>query len=453
MIFMPAFHKQALFIFRRDLRLYDNIALMQALQDSASVIPCFIFTPEQIESNSYRSDHCLAFMIESIEDLYQQLNKKLYLFQGEPDKIVDQCIRKLNIDAVYANRDYTPYSTKRDKQIESVCRKHGIEFHRFDDALLHPPEETLKADGKPYSIFSPYFRNASTIKVPKPQINRSDRYFTGPISFAKTPRILDQIRPETSSKCLKGGRTEGLKLLKKIGDFSNYNAIRDLPWKSTTHLSPYLKFNVLSIREVFRQIASKLGPHHELIRSLMWRDFFTSIAFFFPHVFKGAFRAKFDRIRWKHDKKAFQKWCQGKTGVPIVDAGMRELNESGFMHNRVRMIAASFLVKDLHIDWRWGEKYFARKLIDYDPAVNNGNWQWVAGTGCDAQPYFRIFNPWNQQKKFDPDCLYIKKWVPELRVFSSREIHQWAGSKDYPPPIADHAKETPKALRAYRVLN
>ena len=429
---------------------------MKAAELSQSVIPCFFFTPEQIESNPYRSDHCLQFMIESLEDLQNELKKigkKLYLFYGHPNEIVEWSIQKLGIDGVFVNRDYTPYSQRRDKKIGSVCRKHGVVFTQSDDALLHHPEETLKSDGHPYTIFTPYFRNAWHLKVPKPSNAPIDCFFTGSIAFAKEPSFLQKVLPKRETLSLRGGRRAGLQILANINEFSRYRSIRDFPAIETTHLSPYLKFNVCSIREVYHAIASKLGPHHDLIRSLYWRDFFTSIAFFFPHIFHGAFRSRFDAIAWKYDRKAFQRWCMGKTGFPIVDAGMRELNATGFMHNRVRMIAASFLVKDLQIDWHWGEKYFAQKLIDYDPAVNNGNWQWVASTGCDAQPYFRIFNPWNQQKKFDAQCLYIKRWLPELQSLTPAVIHRWDRESDssvYCRPMLDHATQSRAAIQMFR---
>jgi deoxyribodipyrimidine photo-lyase len=269
---------------------------------------------------------------------------------------------------------------------------------------------------------------------------------------------LDKALPKHPLKnALAGGRTEALKILKKLGSLRNYRRGRDFPAQElSSYLSPYLKFTVCSPREVYAAISRRLGPRHELVRSLFWRDFFTGIAFFFPHIFKGAFHSKFDKLKWSYDRKAFKRWCEGTTGFPIVDAGMREMLETGFMHNRARMIAGSFLVKDLHIDWRWGEKYFAQTLVDYDPAVNNGNWQWVASTGCDAQPYFRIFNPWAQQKKFDPECIYIKKWVPELRSLPPETIHAWYEKKhhsacpNYPPPIVEHEIEAKKTLRAYR---
>lgn len=420
--------EKCLFIFRRDLRLEDNLGLIFAAQNAKKVIPCFIFTPEQIEHNPYRSNHCLQFMIESLEDLSDQLKErggKLYYFYDQPEEVVGKCIKKLGVDLVVANRDYTPYAQVRDQKIGAVCKKNKVEFHIADDALLNAPEETLKADGEPYTVFTPYFKNASKIEVPLPQKNRASNYFTQSIPFAEKSIVLSQRNPKPF---LKGGREAGLKILKQM-----------------THLSPYLKFTVLSPREVYHQ----LRGHPDLIRSLYWRDFFSHIAFFFPHVFGHAFRKKYDRVKWSYDKKAFHRWCEGKTGFPIVDAGMREMNETGFMSNRVRMITASFLTKDLHIDWRWGEKYFAQQLIDYDPAVNNGNWQWVASTGCDAQPYFRIFNPWTQQKKFDPDCEYIKQWVPELKKASSKEIHSGKATE----PMVDHTKESKLAIKLYRSVS
>ena len=438
------------------MRLEDNTGLIFALHSSEFVIPAFIFTPEQIETNPFRSDHCLKFMIECLKDLENQLKEKrgkLFFFKGKPEAVVRKCIRELNIEALIVNRDYTPYSQQRDKTLEKTCKTSHIPFYSFDDALLHPPEETLKKDGKPYTIFTPYFRNASKLKVLPPTQNRGVNYFRGSIPFAKDQSVLPKL---TVKNQLTGGRSEASKILKKLVAFSKYGKLRDFPAEDySTHLSPYLKFTVYSPREVYAAICRNLSPHHELIRSLYWRDFFTSIAFFFPYVFEGAFRSKFDKLKWSSNRKAFQHWCEGSTGFPIVDAGMREMNETGFMHNRVRMIAASFLIKDLHINWRWGEKYFAQTLLDYDPAVNNGNWQWVASTGCDAQPYFRIFNPWNQQKKFDPECAYIKKWIPELRDLPPKAIHAWYAEKwhtgcTYPAPMTDHEKAAKDALAAYR---
>ncbi len=455
--------RKSLFLFRRDLRLEDNTGLVFALQSSDVVIPAFIFTPEQIEDNPYRSDHCLKFMVGCLEDLANELRKKggeLFLFRGKSAEIVGECLLKLGVEAVFVNRDYTPYSQQRDKELEQVCDAHNVGFYSFDDALLHPPEATVKRDGTPYMIFTPYFRNASKLEVLAPVRNQEVNYFQGSIAFAEGRSILSKILPEdVVQNSLVGGRVEALKILKRLNSFENYEQTRDFPAEeSSTSLSPYLKFTVCSCREVYAAICHNLGVHHALIRSLYWRDFFTSIAFFFPHVFEGCFHSKFDRLEWSNDQHAFERWCKGNTGFPIVDAGMREMNQTGFMHNRVRMIVASFLIKDLHIDWRWGEKYFAQTLVDYDPAVNNGNWQWAASTGTDAQPYFRIFNPWSQQKKFDSNCVYIKKWVPELCELSSKVIHVWYEERhhgmcrEYSAPMTDHDRAVRDTLGYYRAI-
>jgi len=450
--------QRSLFIFRRDLRLEDNIGLQFALEKSDQVIVCFIFTPEQIKQNPYRSDHCLQFMIESLVELEEALDKKggrLFLFFDKMEKVVTECIRELKIDAVVVNQDYTPYSLARDAKIESICKKGGASFHSFEDALLHPIEETRKSDGKPYTIFTPYHRNAERLEVALPVGSRRANYYTKAIPFSKGKELYDEILPQRT-KQRHGGRKAALAILSKLSRFSHYATVRDFPAEEgTTHLSAHLKFTTCSVREAYYAIQDSLGANSPLLRSLYWRDFFTSIAFHFPHVFSSSFHPKYDKIRWNQDESSFKRWCEGNTGFPIVDAGMREMNETGFMHNRVRMIVASFLVKDLHIDWHWGEKYFAQTLIDYDPAVNNGNWQWVASTGCDAQPYFRVFNPWAQQAKFDPDCAYIKQWVPEIAGLAPDEIHTWhleqgEGKRlKYPKPMVDHAKEAKIALAAY----
>lgn len=456
---MASSYKKALFIFRRDLRLEDNTGLIFALKNASKVVPCFIFTPEQIEKNSYRGLSSLQFMKESLEDLERQLKKKggkLFYFYGEPSKVVAQCIEKLGIDLVALNKDYTPYSTHRDQKISKCCQRLKVDFHAFDDALLHSPESCLKNKREPYVVFTPFFRNALKARVEQPQKNRYSNYATESIRESCQPTLLSRLLKKRQNP-KKGGRTEGLKILKKIGGYKHYQTLRDYPARDmTTHLSPHLKFTTVSPREVYWAIQKALGTKSELIRALYWRDFFTSIGYFFPEVFKGPFHQKFSRLKWNPSKSDFRKWCEGKTGFPIVDAGMRELNETGVMHNRVRMVVASFLIKDLHIDWRWGERYFAQHLLDYDPAVNNGNWQWCASTGCDSQPYFRIFNPWLQQKRFDPDCDYIKQWVPELKNVKPEVIHRWFDDRfegeasSYVRPMIDHSKEAKSALADYR---
>lgn len=445
--------KKSAFIFRRDLRLADNIGLNAALTQSETVIPCFIFDPRQIsDDNEYKSDNAIAFMLESLHNLEQQCESKqgkLFYFWGDPEAVLSQLIKKELIDAVFVNQDYTPFSIKRDENLEKICRSHDIDFLSFHDSLLHHPHEVVSQSGTPYSIFTPFWKKARTLSVCEPTTHRIP---AGKLYCKKIDKSISLKQCEkkisinqSPKREIIGGRTVGLRILKKISNFSDYLQTRDVPYLPTTRLSAHNKFGTVSIREVYHAIADQLGKNHPLLRQLYWRDFYTHIAYFSPFVFGHPMQEKYAKIRWNTSKHMFNLWCNGKTGFPIVDAGMRELNQSGFMHNRVRMIVASFLVKDLHINWTWGEQYFAQKLVDYDPAVNNGNWQWCASTGADAQPYFRIFNPWLQQKKFDPDCIYIKQWVPELQNIEPKIIHTWYQSKqtipNYPKPIIDHSKE------------
>jgi deoxyribodipyrimidine photo-lyase len=452
-------YKLSIFIFRRDLRIHDNTGLRRALEQSEFVLPCFIADPAQItEQNTYRSLPGLQFMLESLHDLQEQLIKahgKLYFFIGEPIEILTDLISRYNIDAVFFNIDYTPFSRDRDTRTEQFCSAHSITCESYEDALLIDPKEVLTAKQTPYLIFTPFFRAASQLPVNKPYTLVLDNFF---IDTSKQATYnLEDINQHIFNQPLtiKAGRTAALSILAGIHNFENYDNIRDFPEYNTTQLSAHNKFGTVSIREVYWSIHNALGQHHSLIRSLYWRDFFTYITYYFPRVLGHAFREEFDRLTWDNNQDFFYAWSQGETGFPLVDAGMRELNQTGFMHNRVRMVAASLLIKDLHIDWRWGEHYFAQKLIDYDPAVNNGNWQWVASTGTDAQPYFRIFNPWLQQKKYDPDCVYIKKWIPELRALSPKQIHKWYKEHtnlavSYPTPIVDHTQEIKKTRVYYK---
>jgi len=454
-------YNTSLFIFRRDLRLTDNTALLSALSQSELVIPCFIFDPEQVsEKNDYKSKNALQFMIESLQDLEKQFKtkkKKLYLFKEKPDTVIKKIITSEKAEAVFVNYDYTPYSKKRDQLLEEVCKAKKVDFLSYHDVTLQTPLDCLKKNEQPYTIFTPFFKNAFKLPVAKPVQNRLSNFYTKKIAAEQASSIYKSILNEENNKIfVHGGRTKGLTTLKKLTSFKNYNKEHDFPaLEKTTGLSAHNKFGTISIREVFHAIKDKLGSRHPLIRQLYWRDFFTHITFHFPHVFGQPFHEKYKKLTWNKNKKDFQAWCDGKTGFPIIDAGMRQLNQTGFMHNRVRMIVASFLTKDLHIDWRWGEKYFAQKLVDYDPSVNNGNWQWAASTGCDAQPYFRIFNPWLQQKKFDNDCDYIKQWIPELKKLPAKLIHRWEKEYqnvdiDYPKPMVNHKTESSKAKALYK---
>lgn len=450
--------KKGLFIFRRDLRLADNTGLNAALEACQTVIPAFILDPCQVsKENSYRSENALQFMFESLDDLAGQLQEKrsnLYLFFGSTHDIVERLLCQENIDAIFCNKDYTPFSLKRDQELAKLCAKYNATFVAKEDVLLNSPDSIKTGNNEPFSIFTPFYKKMITVPIAKPHTSKRDNFYRHGITTTISSAQLKRIVPYENKNCaVHGGTQQALKKLKHCTQFKNYAKEHDFPAIETTRLSAHNKFGTVSIRQVYHSIAHSLGPHHPLLRQLYWRDFFTMIAYYSPFVFGHPFRSKFEHIPWDNIKKNFDRWCEGQTGFPIVDAGMRELNETGFMHNRVRMIVASFLTKDLHSNWQWGEKYFAQQLVDYDPCVNNGNWQWVASTGADAQPYFRIFNPWLQQKKFDSQCAYIKKWIPELRSFSSATIHSWFDQKiasPYPKPMLDHDRESKKAKKIYK---
>jgi len=450
-------YSAALYIFRRDLRLHDNTALNQALRDSDAVLPCFIFDPRQVEKHPYQSLPALQFMLQSLGELQNDLKDsivRLAIYRDLPIKAIKRTVNDYGIQAVFVNRDYTPFSRKRDHEIADICSELNLEFHSCPDYLLIEPEQALKNDGSPYKVFTPFYNNARRFQIALPE----------PIAAGKFMKVSETMvgtgfpceLPENKA-VISGGRSRALAAIDEIHKLMDYSNRRDYPCvEGASRLSPHLKFGTCSIREVYHAIREHLGENHGLLRQLYWRDFYTHIAFHFPYVFGKAFISRYDALIWDRNMEHFDRWREGKTGFPIVDAGMRELNQSGFMHNRVRMITASFLTKDLHISWRWGERYFAQHLVDYDPCVNNGNWQWAASTGCDAQPYFRIFNPWLQQRKFDPECAYIKRWVPELQALTAETIHKWDKKQDgivnYPSPMVDHSQESRIAKECFNRL-
>lgn len=462
---------ESIFIFRRDLRLEDNTGLIKALKESKEVICIFIFNPKQVENNPYKGNNSIQFMLNSLKELNSKLienNSKLLTFYGNPQEVIEEIINTNNIKAVYVNEDYSPFSIERDKKIEETCKKHNIDFISSKDLTLNSPKEILKTDNTPYTIFTPYYNKAKLFPVNSPQKNLYNNYFKiksnneysnkFEVNLEEFSKKLLPKEKENKNLYVKGGRDEAIQLLKTINT-NNYEKNRDKPYEeSTSKLSAHLKFGTISIRETFQKGVEI--NNHMFIRQLYWRDFYMQILYHFPKVIRNSFNSKFENLNWidlniQENKEKFEKWKEGKTGFPIVDAGMRELNSTGFMHNRVRMITSSFLVKDLHIDWKEGEKYFANKLVDYDVANNNGGWQWVASTGCDAQPYFRIFNPWTQQQKFDPECKYIKKWIPELKDISCEKIHNiWKNPLnfiDYPKPIINHSEEIKITKELYNI--
>lgn len=453
-------YKRSIFLFHRDLRLSDNTGLFHACKESEEVIPLFVFTDLQINKNDYASQRSIQFMVESLQEVDALLKKKnagLWCAKGKTSQVLLELIKQESVDAVYSNYDYTPFAKKRDTALERVVKQSGAAWKQYHDALLFIPGTVLNGSGEYFKVFTPFYKKALLQSVAEPKKKLPKAVFHKPKKAYQIQQTIKQARVDfTKHLIIPGGRKAGQIILKKLDVYQEYQKQRNFPsLKKTTHLSAHNKFGTLSIREVFWAMQKKLGLGHGLTRQLFWRDFFYHVAVSTPQVFGQEFQKKYQKLPWSHNKKQFNLWCKGHTGFPIVDAGMRELNETGYMNNRARMIVASFLTKDLRIDWRWGEKYFAQQLIDYDPCVNNGSWQWAASTGCDAQPYFRIFNPWSQQKRFDKDCEYIKKWIPELRDLSANEIHDLEKqpsllASNYPKQMVHHKEEREKTLEWFK---
>jgi deoxyribodipyrimidine photo-lyase len=454
-----------LHIFTRDLRLVDNNTLEQANELCDNIIPCFIFTKKQTDDklNKYKSDKSLQFLIESLDDLNTSIEKqdgKLNIYYGELENVIDELIRKTGIQSIFITRDYTPYSKKREELIERKCSKYNIGFHCIDDYLLYEHPELTKIY---YKKFTPYY-NYQLKKNVKPFVKKHTINFVkreiekNKFNYDLKTAYIELLEPSHKSR-FEGGRKKGIKILNNILIHKKYGETRNDLTKETTGLSAYMKYGCLSCREIYYIMKNNLGLKHDLIKQLIWREFYLQLLISHPYVLEGkSLKENYDNIVWKKDNVKFKKWCNGETGFPVVDAAMREMNETGFMHNRGRLITASFLVKNLLIDWRLGEKYFATKLIDYDPASNNGNWQWVAGSGADSMPYFRIFNPWRQSENYDKECIYIKKWIPELIDVEPKDIHKWFEPKirmkysdiKYNGPIIDYTKSRNEALELYK---
>jgi len=420
----------SVFWFRRDLRLEDNTALHNALQSHQPVLPIFIFD-DQILNELPNNDARVSFIYDQLKLINSELqnrNSSLLCLKGEPIEVWQRLIAEYNISNVYINKDYEPYAIKRDTKTKILLNENGISLFAYKDQVVFEENDILKKDGKPYTVYTPYknkwLEKFKTINA-KPIINSPFKNF---YKFHLTFPDLSEI-----------GFTESTIKVKnyQLKNLDDYAKARDYPSKnSSSYLSPHLRFGTVSIRHVI----DKLSEGDEVFLSeLIWRDFFMQILYHFPRVVNQSFKPKYDGIQWRNNEKEFEAWCHGKTGYALVDAGMRELNASGYMHNRVRMVVASFLCKHLLIDWRWGEAYFAEKLLDYELSSNNGNWQWAAGTGCDAAPYFRIFNPFEQLKKFDKNLEYVNKWVPEFNAFP------------YPKPIVEHKFARQRALENYKI--
>lgn len=455
--------ENGLFIFRRDLRTVDNNGLYWLSFQCKNIYPVFIFTPEQVSSsNDYKSNNAVIFMIESLIDLEKSIKKQggtLQCFYGDNDKIIKKLVREKNIDIVCFNRDYTPYAKKRDDDIFKLCTKLNIACESSPDYYLHEPGTVLNGSGEAYQKFTPYYNTAKTMKIQSVYLyplHFSKQSFSSPDTIT-LKNALSKFTNPNPEILVRGGRANGLTAMKNaVKNIRHYASTRDNLMQTTSLLSAYIKFGCVSIREVY----TKFKYNTAFTRQLMWRDFYASILNAYPKVLGHAMKSKYNQIKWKFNKSWYNAWCNGKTGYPIVDAAMRQMNETGYMHNRGRLLVASFLTKTLLISWEKGEKYFATKLTDYDPASNNGNWQWVASTGADAQPYFRIFSPFEQMKRYDPKGEYVKKWIPELRDVSVKTIHNWDTEYenikdiDYPKPIVNFSIQREKALEMYsKVFN
>ncbi len=418
-----------IFWFRRDLRLNDNHGLyLAATKDN--ILPLFIFDTDILDKLDDKSDARLSFIYQQICTLHQKLNGKFLIKIGKPLEIFKQLCEEFKIEEVFTNKDYEPYALQRDLEVKSFLLSKNITFTAVKDQVIFEENEVVKADGKPYTVFTPY-KNAWLKKFSS--INTL-AFESESIVYKTTSKQFPLI--QLSDLGFKTSRITipSFNITDEI--VKNYHETRNIPHlNATTFLGTYLRFGVVSVREMVKIIQYK---NETLLSELIWREFFMQILFHFPHVVQQSFKAKYDQIVWKNNEDQFEKWCTGTTGYPIVDAGMRQLNETGYMHNRVRMVTASFLVKHLLIDWRWGEAYFAKKLLDFELSANNGNWQWAAGCGCDAAPYFRVFNPYEQHKKFDPQSKYIQKWVPEFNDFT------------YPKPIIEHSIARNEAIAHYK---
>jgi deoxyribodipyrimidine photo-lyase len=453
-------YRISIFIFTRDLRLYDNTSLICALSKSITVLPIFILNPEQLsDKNKYKSNNCVQFMCESLYDLQFQLttcNSRLFLFSGDPIEVIQNLFKQSeNIDAVFINKDYTPFAKKREENIRKLCKLKEKVFEVYEDYMLTGIDEVINGSKKPYVKFTPYANTAKKSAVKKPVKNGYKNYILKSVKMKDEFSInnLKKLYEKNKDIWVSGGRENGKKMLSKISQYKKYDISRDYPFESTTNLSAYLKFNVVSVREVYWKIKESLGQKTKLLTQLYWRDFYMNIIY---HQKVINTNMNGHKVKWKSNRSDFNKWKEGKTGFPLVDAGMRQLNQTGYMHNRARMVVGSFLVKIMHMDWQKGEQYFASKLVDYDPANNNGGWQWVSGTGTDSQPYFRYLNPWTQSEKYDKDVKYIKNWVSELKDVPASDIHKWTDSYKkynikYPKPMYDNVTErVKKAILMYK---
>ncbi len=426
-------NKLVVFWFRRDLRLEDNVALYHALNSGYDVLPIFIFDTFILEDLD-RDDTRISFIYDTLLAIQEKLlaeQSSLLIKQGNPVEVFEELTASFNITAVYTNHDYEPYAKQRDAKVLDVLKKQSIQFRTFKDQVIFEKSEVVKQDGTPYKVFTPYAKKWKLLLTA--DTYKSYESFLLKANFLKATFEFPALKDIGFLKSDK----EVFPFDVSQNRLSSYKETRNYPSvEGTSKLSPHLRFGTVSVRYCVREAIQIIDE--TFLNELIWREFFMQILWHYPESTHNNFKRKYDSIEWRNNEKEFQAWCSGQTGYPIVDAGMRELNNTGYMHNRVRMIVASFLCKHLLIDWRWGEAYFASKLLDFDQAQNVGNWQWVAGTGCDAAPYFRIFNPAEQTKKFDQNWIYINTWVPEYQELT------------YVQPIVNHKEARERCLKVYK---
>ncbi|HET8736319.1 MAG TPA: deoxyribodipyrimidine photo-lyase [Pricia sp.] len=429
--------KISIFWFRRDLRLDDNVGFLQALKGNFPVLPLFIFDTEILDKLP-RDDARVTFIYETLQKMRGQLEEEhdssIAMYHGKPEKIFKDLMEQYEVHCVYTNHDYEPYAGERDDTIKALLEDHDIEFKSFKDQVIFEKDEVVKADGDPYVVYTPYKHKWKEHFDPYEhlKIHYTSQYLDNLIEHSRLPNLSLSDMGFTTATLKVQDYTVTPSLIQ------NYRKTRDFPAleNGTSRLGPHLRFGTASIRKMMKKAVAEKSE--VLWDELIWREFFMQILWHFPWTVEEAFRKKYDRIEWRNNEDDFEKWKKGETGFKLVDAGMRQLNEIGYMHNRVRMLVASFLCKHLLIDWRWGEAYFAEKLLDYEMSSNVGNWQWAAGSGVDAAPYFRIFNPMTQVEKFDKDHKYISEWVPE---------HD---TDDYPEKMVDHKAARERCLNIYK---
>lgn len=417
--------------FRRDLRLDDNTSLYHALKAEKFVLPIFIFDDEILDKLP-KDDARITFIYNSLKEIQLKLNalgSSIQIKKGDPFLVWKELIKEYDIESVFFNKDYEPYALKRDQKVTDLLELNNIKVNTYKDQVIFEEHEVLKKDNTPYTVYTPYKNQWLKKFDTKNNAKYFDcnEYYKNYLSIKITFPSIESLGFTISNIKVKPY---------SIDNLSNYEEVRDYPFiQGTSNLSPYLRFGQISIRKM---VIHALKTNSTFLSELIWREFFMQILYHFPKVVTQNFKSKYDAIPWRNNKEEFEKWCKGETGYPMVDAGMRELNATGYMHNRVRMITAGFLCKHLLIDWRWGEAYFASKLLDYELASNNGNWQWAAGTGCDAAPYFRVFNPETQLKKFDKELIYINKWIIDFNELT------------YPNTIVEHKFARERAISTYK---